>query len=279
MDRNGVVAGLLLAFMGVLSHGCDDPPREVSATDAAGALGDVYCERMFSCDCDSGHLFDSESACRTDMKGRIDQLRGAGESAGLLYDPTCIGAFLDMVDAAACGPRLYDFSECKPACNPYFGPKHLGESCEHFSSGVHDCDKGLDCIGSTCQAPCDSGATDGEVCDLEPCREGLYCNQNQICFALPSVGQPCPFSDCAPGAYCDIIDTTGVRQCFALGANGIACSGHLQCESGYCPIGRCAPRPLRFEACPAEVCAPDLACRNQVCEDAAPALCYAGTPY
>jgi hypothetical protein len=281
MNRSGVVGGLVLALVVTTPQGCDDPPREVPLGEAAQSVADVYCGRMFACDCEGGRRFDSHGACEIDIGERVDDLRRAGEEAGLFYDPTCLGSFLDLVEETACGPTLYDFSECSPGCLPYYGLRHLGESCEFFPAGLSDCDRGLRCIGGICQNPCDSGAHEGESCAEQPCRDGLYCHPNEVCFVIPDVGEPCPYSECAPGAFCGVVDPAdpaGLRQCFALAGLGGACAGHLECASSYCPQGRCEERPTRGRPCPAEVCAPGLSCVDRVCVDAEPAICFAGTP-
>lgn len=142
---------------------------------------------------------------------------------------------------------------------------------------------------------CRSRAQLGENCDSVPCESGLSCSNNNVCMALPVVGQACPQGQCAEEALCDwnieqcvAAPTVGEAclfgqcsdalwcdfsnvdqpdgQCQAPVAYGEACSGHRQCETGYCPAGYCLDKPDFGEDCSAtQVCGKGMVCNGSTC--------------
>jgi len=109
------------------------------------------------------------------------------------------------------------------------------------------------------------GATEVYLCDRAA---GLRC-AGDACVRLPIEGEPCSVSDeCAEGTFCDFtLGTCGARKpidaacgdqplecvagaycnevlvCAAQLADGAACAANVQCVSGNCPAGACAPLP------------------------------------
>lgn len=112
--------------------------------------------------------------------------------------------------------------------------------------------------GDSAGSPCDGifgaiagdgddpyGAAEGESCESESCREGLWCTPAtldevagtvscQLCQALPGDGASCAESGtCADGLYCRW-DMAGAT-CRPLVADGGACTGNNnECATGFC---------------------------------------------
>lgn len=142
-----------------------------------------------------------------------------------------------------------------------------GEPCSE--SG---CEEGLGCgIDGRCTPLGDIGSR----CDVVNCREGLLCDYSvSVCAVPPPAGQPCLSGECARGAYCE---TTDVSLCVAGQPRGTACTGHRQCESGYCPAGFCDVRPGIGDPCAGSlVCDVGASCDGAVCRASVthgPAVC------
>jgi hypothetical protein len=100
------------------------------------------------------------------------------------------------------------------------------------------------------------------------CAEGLVCDVEVLCVVPPAEGQPCASGECVTGSWCDIsMDPNGVGICAARKPNDDMCSGHRQCQSGYCPNGFCWPLPLEGDACDGSgVCGGGLVCNGTTCE-------------
>jgi len=101
------------------------------------------------------------------------------------------------------------------------------------------------------------------------------------CVALPGAGGSCAdFGRCAGGLRCNV-DPDGTVICVGPTADAEPCSGHLECESGNCPAGFCAPLPGAGDSCAGtRICAPGLVCdeQSQRCADGPPALCGLSVP-
>ena len=148
------------------------------------------------------------------------------------------------------------------------------------------CASGLECVGGTCQDPCEDWderhfVAAGGSCEEASCDEELFCNENRFCEALPVAGELCRNGACASSATCDQSDPDPeLWSCISLIASGDPCSGHDQCDSGYCPAGFCAALPRRGESCKGTgVCGPNLDCHEEICVPAEAAVCEAGIPF
>lgn len=102
----------------------------------------------------------------------------------------------------------------------------------------------------------------GAQCTAEPCAPGLDCappsvnrataaRRCELCRARPGEGEACGALDggCAPGLTCQSALTT--RTCVPLLADGAACAGSAQCNSGACDAvaRQCVPRKGAGAAC------------------------------
>jgi hypothetical protein len=147
-----------------------------------------------------------------------------------------------------------------------------GEPCDQ-----RECADELWCIDGL---RCVAAPEEGEPCLFgSVCADGIVCQlESGLCVAPPEEGQPCVENTCASGSWCDTaMDPTGVGICAPRLANDEMCSGHRQCQSGYCPNGFCWPVPLEGEGCEgAGLCAGGLVCNGTTCEPTltrAPAAC------
>lgn len=188
-------------------------------------------------------------------------------------------------EPAVCRPAGVEGSDCEYAdCASGFSCRYdeslghavcladaaLGESC-----AVRGCSEGLWCSNaSTCTGPAELGAS----CYEAPCADDLVCDYvTYSCTTPPAIGAPCDQGVCAQGAWCDTSSTTTSASCRAVLADDAPCSGHSQCESGFCPAGACRPRPRLGEDCSGTLaCAKGLSCDGTVCRESAtngPAIC------
>lgn len=172
-----------------------------------------------------------------------------------------------------------DYSDCREglACRwneVDYTSRCVMEAGEGQSCSNAPCADGLWCNGNdnVCHAP----GGEGDTCDVG-CREGLVCNYDaDLCEAPPSVGAPCPWGECATGAWCDFAATPeGV--CRAGAALAEPCMGHRECASGYCPAGFCDRLPALGESCRETfACAVGTSCDGDVCRASVtrgPAVC------
>jgi hypothetical protein len=266
----------------------DEGTTQVPIESAVEAIADHFCARQFACDC-LDTRFETEADCETAAQQIVDRIQTDGERLGYDYHPECIGEWLDLVADYGCSPpRAVDPPRtCERTCYMYTGDADLNEPCEYsYSGSVSPCATGLECNGASCQDPCEDWeathfAAAGDSCLERSCDEELFCNENQVCQALPVAGEPCFNGACASNATCDQSDPDPMLwTCTDLVVLGDPCSGHGQCDSGYCPAGFCAPLPGRGESCEGtSVCGPNLDCHEDVCVPAEAAVCDAPIPF
>lgn len=168
----------------------------------------------------------------------------------------------ESCDLASCKPGLFcDYDgafQCRALAN-------AGESCSD-----RPCVDGLACNG-TCRPP----VGEGESCAEAACRDGLLCDYATTitCVAPPSAGSPCISDRCEASAVCDFETYT----CRLGAVEGDPCTGHAQCQSRYCPAGRCAELPAIGESCEGTLrCAIGASCDGRVCRPSpthGPAVC------
>lgn len=285
MKRTGWTFVVAAATCTWASISCDGPPREVAIEDAPEEVAASYCGQMFDCSCELGQRYGDRAQCEQNIHGLMEELRRAGEEAGLIYDPRCLGAYLEEIDDAGCSASLSRSEECRPPCNPYHGSKQVGQPCSWFGASLTDCAQGLRCEGE-CVDPCGADASLaqlGEPCRQRACAADLLCDfETWVCEPLPGPGEPCPEQQCASGSFCDQADPNdpSARSCVAIRDDGEPCSGHTQCKSGYCPSGYCDQLPREGESCRGTLaCAEGLDCSDDVCVPADAAICWADPPY
>jgi hypothetical protein len=264
---------------------CKEPPREIAVEDVESELVGTWCEAMFDCNCPEGRVYFELADCARAAEMIAAGLEMYAGAMGMEYDPTCVGEFVDRIEDRGCAaPGAFD-DDCESPCNPLFGTRDVGQSCESVGDGLSDCKQGLVCYG-TCEDPCGIvGAKLGERCEEVGCGEGLFCKWNADftearCAEPPPVGQPCPDGVCNGDAFCALPDPMALANiCIAPREAGEPCMGHLQCESGYCPAGYCDQVPGRGDPCPAQVCDTGSTCREGVCEAAAAEVCWLDLPW
>ncbi|MEM7153991.1 MAG: hypothetical protein AAF799_14165 [Myxococcota bacterium] len=266
-------------------------------------------------DCAQG-LVCSEGTCVDPcavLGGRLLDEPCRDPSGGSVYDDCAAGLFCDR-DLFPCQPLAELGQPCRStngacadglSCNwdsdVCVTAAAAGESCDNV-----ECAQGLDCDWINDSRICVVEALEGEDCSQARCAGDLYCNDFNFCqdapgldelclfgnicafglacdvpinrcVALPEADQPCLDNRCAAGSWCLSSADDPDGTCIAPALNGEMCSGHSQCESGYCPNGFCWPRSGAGESCAeGELCAPGLVCNGQTCEGSltrAPAVC------
>lgn len=243
--------------------------------------------------------------------GICEERAGAGEPCA--GDQCAEGLACDW-NSLTCVPRPGAGEPCEGSCADGLFCDYRSGVCRRASGEGERCTE-LPCADDLyCQptndgwdAFCRSYAAEGEDCSQRPCGDRLYCDDADRCVAAPGEGRPCLFGvlcadgvvcepqttrcvappeegraciqgECAPGTFCDVaMDPTGVGICTARRANDEPCSGHRQCQSGYCPNGYCWPIPLEGDDCRGtDACAGGLVCNGTTCERTltrAPAAC------
>jgi hypothetical protein len=175
-------------------------------------------------------------------------------------------------DNASCQPGLY--------CAYSEGPNGFSATCRRRGEEGDpcfeaDCAAGLQCNYE--QGICAAPASAGQSCQQIDCDDDTVCDYDigGICVAPPGPGQTCVQGECARGAWCDT--TPDVPTCVPDLALAVACTGHSQCESGYCPAGFCDVRPKLGESCAGSlVCEIGASCDGQICRESVtrgPAVC------
>lgn len=125
--------------------------------------------------------------------------------------------------------------ECAP-------PPHGHVACV-FGEGKQICQlQELGGEGASCVEDSNDDGTlpSGASLDVAVSEKGRYCNRSegfhcvsQKCAKLAAIGAACTDSEsCAANAYCDY----GTKVCKAVGANGAACVGDVECASRYCDV-------------------------------------------
>ncbi|MEM7156789.1 MAG: Dickkopf N-terminal cysteine-rich domain-containing protein [Myxococcota bacterium] len=145
----------------------------------------------------------------------------------------------------------------------------IGQSCAN-----NPCEDGLLCSNDVCR----SVPLAGEQCIGGNCAAGATCDfQTDRCVALPVVGETCLFGTCAPGSWCLASADDPEGTCNEPILTGEMCSGHNQCDSGYCPNGFCWPLGGEGDDCEnGGLCTEGLVCNGLTCElspTRTPAVC------
>ena len=223
--------------------GCDStedvPPTDhtIAIEDLSSTFAELYCSRAFNC-CDSTELTDlgyaTEEACVSaeilSFEEDVMADAEAGIAAGtVVYDASAAGFCQVAMEAMNCSLGLDEGFE-DPSCDGVFsGNVAIDSACfSYLECAADDSWCGNDDVCVTTPAlVAEDGACSYEsqlVCDVD-----LYCNDSDICTALPGDGETCYFNMCASGFACDTSDVCG-----DLLLNGTACTTPGMCLSGYC---------------------------------------------
>jgi hypothetical protein len=278
------VAGIQLAVIAIV--GCDSDPmpsRDIDRGADGGAnvgpsvdaepistatfpetFASTYCDNIAECCRQAGY---DSSACY-DRAAQIMAALMAYNTTdwGRVLEPTvavrCLDAFATGLRACT-DHRLA--VQIDIACSGLFRPTYITTESPPINV-IPRAALGEACIGSCVGDPlvsanCSIGYTADPwaLCWTE---DGLYC-ENGICFALPTVGEPCGHisycgvdtrcqngtcvsnvptggtcygnDECLSGDYCN----SDIHACAPVLANGSACRDNRDCAGRQCELGRC----------------------------------------
>lgn len=190
--------------------------------------------------CDGNDDRCAEGLVCSEATDRCARPGAEGDPCGGGVEAQCAGAlYCQGEDDATDTP-----GECVPQEEVFAGAE--GESCS-FDDGAL-CGPGLSCVfegegdGFVCRRPNEDGS-----CRLgfpAQCAVGEYCEGIDVaggvvdgtCAPLPGANEPC-----AQGLFCATGHVCREAECRALRENGQTCQANLECYSGYCVDGGCAP--------------------------------------
>ena len=235
-----------LVLVGGIVVACDplaatqiDPARQVALEDAEETLRAAYCERMFSCACEY-RLYTDVDACMDEVRTRVAILEQQPRVDGMFFDAYCLGEKVDELDELDCAPPPEDYGEeCERPCFLYHGDVHEGRLCHTPEGGAYsDCSKRL-------------------VCSVDNCTAGFGCTGTCVDPCMDSTPSAC--GSCEDDELCD--EGSGMCVPLPLPDLGEPCTGHSQCQSGFCPAGYCAVVPGQGESCAtSKICAQGTKC-------------------
>ncbi len=222
----------LAAAAAACGGGSDGSP--VALVDLPNEAATAICQRVFNC-CSAAELADELSGfdpvpttveeCAAQVAQEISAELDAAEAgimAGTItYDADLAGACVAGLGGLACGADQQDIE-----CDPFIGTVAIGAAC----ASNEECVGGAYCAADVCAA--EAVFELGDACPDGYCTDGSACADG-TCIAPPAVGEECPdFFTCEDGAFCDSNVTPAI--CTAERANGEACTGGSECESGNC---------------------------------------------
>jgi len=297
LSLSGLVAGTLASNLA-----CKTDEGGVSEDEAAETIAEEACRQYYECECDT-HDYSSEADCKLEVAGQIQEGIDRARELELLYDDSCPGIWISLIDAIGCtyNDRLYvdadliKLAQDAGACKLFHGEQAAGDDCEDLAGDVgDDCDEESECIQVQqgqweCEAY-DLGNPEGEDCTpyQDECEPGLVCvdingGQDAICEDLPGAGGTCMGTAdlCDINLYCDQESKT----CAHLPGSGDPCapgdggllSGTCDMES-ICDGDTCEDLPGDGEACPPPPfrrCADGFRCdyQDEVCVEDSQLAC------
>lgn len=220
----------------------DNPACDAAFTGTLADGADCYINEQ----CQSGNCVAQGTCTEQCCLGACEAAEvdaGIGESCaqvncadgGYCADGTCValvGQGTDCTNDDMCdyGLLCLALNDGPRQCNP---PPGQGDPCV----GGESCPiQGLQCsfADGTCQPVLHAGDTCDPQNDLCSFFVGSCDAETMTCTPWPVAGEACPNFICGGGAWCDFDFETQMGQCMAPIANGGACTGDNQCESGNC---------------------------------------------
>jgi hypothetical protein len=288
-----VAAGIAFGSLGL--SGCKDEGfGDVPAEEAPQTYADVVCGQAASCGCFEDEDDWDVDTCKADYEAELRFLIEAGTAAGLTYDGTCIGRYLDLTSELGCRTEAEDavvWDECG-WCNLFHGHVAVEQPCERLGDEedylFDDCAQGLYCSGGVCRDPC-ATAGEGDDCQVAWCADGLYCGwewdpetdeQSATCRRWAQQGENCEERHCADGLVCDW-ETSTCEPLPPRPGVGQPCPEASCVEEAYCDTSDPDPQTwtCRARKESGEPCETSQECLNYWCEDGAcvpdlPLVCW-----
>jgi hypothetical protein len=219
------------------------------------ALAGAACRHARECSCPEPESFgDTEPACEDIVLERLPRLENiqflfAEDAPPPTFDTRCLELAVDIVLEAECDADFSSFWAELP-CALYRGTANVGDACESVPPPLHWCLEGLACVAGRCEPSHVAETSSGLPGPGEPCTENAECDETAWCESGPDEA-----------------------LCRALAEVGDLCMGHPECQTRYCPAGKCDELPTEGELCGANtLCADGLDCDGERCV-ARPASC------
>jgi hypothetical protein len=292
LPLTGLVAGTLAGTLA-----CKTEEGGISSDEAAETIAEAACRLYYECECEADPpLYSSEADCRLEVAGQIQEGIDQAIEMELIYDDSCPGAWLNVLEAVGCDYTLQVFlnsdllnlGQAADACKLYRGDRTDGQSCTRRAGGVgDDCDEESECDHQDQCVEYDFGNPEGADCapGQDDCLPGLVCvdingGQDRICEDLPGQGQTCMGSAdlCDFDLYCD----QESKNCVQMPGSGEPCApfegltGTCDLES-ICEGDTCVDLPTGGQACAqGRRCAVGFRCEGQnegVCVEDVPYVC------
>ena len=203
--------------------------------EAAARLDpEALCAEVIALQC-QGHM----SCC-----DREDDKYASAEECASLLEPLCVQ---DLSGAAyASGQIRYSQQAFEQAMGRL---RSAVESCEPVGREILD-DIFAGSVGEG--GDCTPAVEQSDYSSLLACEDDLACvvregSEQRVCAQRAAEGEPCLDVDCADGLFCG---GGSEPVCRPLRAEGIGCTSHSECETGFCSDEqRCATRTVSYRYC------------------------------
>lgn len=240
MRKVALVAVTLVACAGAERESGHDAAPTATAPLTADGFCDAYaahwCDANEACACvaDAGCVARMKKSCQVQLMDA--KTEAALETQAMVFDGDRARAFIDTIDATACGDTfdtlgwsqrdLLDFG------GVFSGTKQPGEVCSipFFAAGPNECDGGV-CVAAGDGYRCVAVADRGEACGLNTPRGEVRCLDLDAPVDSARLGGDRVFGPCVEGVCAEPL------------------RDDMPCEAdGWCASGRCDQirRPTRF---------------------------------
>jgi len=244
-------------------NACSD--RERFESELGREVAEHLCSIQADCDCDADRLIPE---CDAEVEREVGRNESEAIRRGLVFDPECLEAFLENIDALGSCERVTEWQS--ESCAVYHGAADVGDPCSYyeFYPPMTDCRPGLYCREGVClnlQNP--TALEKGDICYdpqgitpsgyLGQCIDGLACDSRDTRTCIPysppstvTVGGECAeFYLCERGTYCrppegaDDVSEEAPGICTVPTLAGQPCSLIYECD-WLCEAGICQPPPV-----------------------------------
>lgn len=245
-----LASALLAATLVATGCGGADPAGEGSSGHAGSSGGSstggggpstgapldpqALCAEIIALQC-QGHM----SCC-----DREDDMYASAQECASLLEPLCVQDLSGI--AYSSGSIAFDRAAYDRAVGLL---RTAVESCEPVGRDIFD----AVFTGTVAEGgDCTPAVEQGDYSSLLACGSGLACivregSEQRVCAPAAGEGDSCLDVDCGAGLFCGGGNQPVCRQ---LRADGIGCTAHSECESGFCGDDeRCGALTVTYRYC------------------------------